>query len=293
MELRVLRYFLEVAREKNITRAADVLHVTQPTLSRQLMELEQSLGTTLFIRGSREITLTEDGNFFRQRAEEIIELADRIEREFIERDERICGTISLGCVESMGMRRLADIMKQFNQKYPNVQFDIYNGYSDDIKERIDKGIIDIGLLITPVDVSKYDFMRLNQKETWGAFIPNTFKESKLKKITFKQLSKLPLIIPKRMAVQNEILNKFGEDSKNLKIIAAYSLLSNAVLLVERGMGCAVCIDGALSIRNSSDAVFVPIFPSHVTESILVWKKEHLFSSAASVFIQMANILKEE
>lgn len=293
MELRVLRYFLEVAREKNITRAADILHITQPTLSRQLMELEQYLGTTLFIRGGREITLTEDGNFFRQRAEEIIELADRTEREFTERDERICGKISLGCAESMGMRRLVDIIEQFNQKYPSVQFDIYNGYSDDIKERIDKGIIDIGLLTAPVDVSKYDFMRLHQKETWGAFIPKTFDESRLEKITFKQLSKLPLILPKRMAAQNEILNKFGEASKNLKIIATYSLLSNAVLLVERGMGCAVCMDGALSIRNNSDAFFVPLSPEHITESVLVWKKEHLFSSASSVFIQMANILKEE
>lgn len=292
MELRVLRYFIEVAREKNITRAAELLHVTQPTLSRQLMELEQELGATLFIRGSREITLTEDGIFFRQRAEEIVELANRTEREFTQRGERVTGVVSLGCTETMGMRKLADLIEQFGASYPDVQFDIYNGFTDDIKERIDKGVIDIGLLTMPVDISKYEFVRLHQKEAWGAFIPNSYPESKLDKITYKQLSSLPLLIPKRAAVQNEILNLFGDDAKKLKIIATFSLLSNAVLLVERGMGCAVCMDGALAIRGSTQATFVPFSPEHITESVLVWKKEHLFNTASSIFIQMANILRK-
>lgn len=292
MELRVLRYFIEVAREKNITRAAELLHVTQPTLSRQLMELEQELGATLFIRGSREITLTEDGIFFRQRAEEIVELANRTEREFTQRGERVTGVISLGCTETMGMRKLADLIDRFGASFPDVQFDIYNGFTDDIKERIDKGVIDIGLLTMPVDISKYEFMRLHQKEIWGAFIPNSYPESKLDKITPKQLSSLPLLLPKRAAVQNEVLNLFDEDAKKLQIIATFTLLSNAVLLVERGMGCAVCMDGALAIRGSTRATFVPFSPEHTTESVLVWKKEHLFGTASSIFIQMANILKK-
>lgn len=167
MELRVLNYFLTVAEEGNITKAAEILHITQPTLSRQLMELEHELGTTLFIRGKRQITLTDDGILFQQRSKEIMQLVHKTENEFREQRELIGGVISLGCVESRTSCMLMEQVKEFSQKYPGVRFDLFNGYSDDIKDKIDRGLIDCGLLLEPVEISKYDFLRLKGEEVWG------------------------------------------------------------------------------------------------------------------------------
>lgn len=167
MELRTLRYFLAAANEENITRAADILHVTQPTLSRQLMDLEKELGTTLMLRGKKGMTLTDDGIYFRQRAEEIVELADRLEQDFVERNTGISGVISIGASEAAGSRLFAKLIAQFSEKYPLVQFNLYNEMADQIKDRLDKGLVDVGLLLEPVDTVKYDFVRLSQKETWG------------------------------------------------------------------------------------------------------------------------------
>lgn len=161
MELRVLRYFTTMAQEGNISRAAEILHITQPTLSRQLMDLEKELESKLFIRGKKEITLTEEGMLLYQRAQEILELSERTKQELVHRNESISGLVSVGCVEGMGTRVLADMLRNFADKYPKMQFDLYNGYSDDIKERLDKGLLDVGLLMEPVELAKYDFVRLS------------------------------------------------------------------------------------------------------------------------------------
>lgn len=170
MELRTLRYFLTAANEGNITRAAEILHVTQPTLSRQLMELERELETTLVIRGKKGLTLTDDGYFFRQRAEEIVSLADRLEQSFAQRNETVSGVISLGATEVVGFRLLAKVIKEFSQKHPMIHFRLYNEMADAIRERIDKGLVDIGLLMEPVDIGKYNFFRLPQRDTWGVLV---------------------------------------------------------------------------------------------------------------------------
>lgn len=167
MELRVLRYFLTVVNEENITRAADILHITQPTLSRQLIELERQLGTTLLIRGKRSITLTDDGLLFKQQAEEIVELAEKAENTFIVKKETLTGVIAIGATEAVGGRVLAKYMKRFREKYPKVQFDLYNDMADSIKDKMEKGLLDLGLLLGPVDTNKYEFMRLSKNETWG------------------------------------------------------------------------------------------------------------------------------
>ena len=170
MELRVLRYFLTVADEGNITRAADILHVTQPTLSRQMMELEDEMGTPLLIRGKRSVTLTDEGFLFRQQAETIVELADKLEHTFTDRKDIICGTIRIGATEALGGRTLAVYMKEFREKYPNVQFDLYNGMADNIKEMTERGLLDLGLVMEPIDTSKFEYVRLPRKETWGILI---------------------------------------------------------------------------------------------------------------------------
>ena len=291
MELRTLRYFLAAAEEENITRAADILHVTQPTLSRQIMDLEKELGATLMLRGKNGLTLTDDGIFFRQRAEEIVELADRLEQTFVERNADISGLITIGASEAVGSRLFAKLIKQFSDQYPLVQFHLYNEMADNIKDRLDKGLVDVGLLLEPVDTVKYDFVRLSQKETWGILMRDDHPLAKREAIALDEIVEYPLILPLRERVRREILNWLKRDEKDLTIPLSYTLLSNAALMVEAGLGCAFCLDGALAIHSSPRLRFVPIAPEHTTRSVLVWKKNHLFSPATSLFIQEINMLR--
>lgn len=291
MELRTLRYFLATAQEENITRAAELLHITQPTLSRQMMDLEKELGTTLMLRGKNGLTLTDDGIFFRQRAEEIVELADRLEQAFAEKNTDVSGIISIGATESIGSRLFAKLIKQFSDQYPLVRFNLYNEMADDIKDRMDKGLIDVGLLLEPVDTSKYDFIRLSQKETWGILMRDDHPLSGQECITPDEIAEYPLILPLRERVRADILNWLNKEEKDLRIPLNYTLLSNAVLLVEAGLGSAFCLDGALAIHSSPNLRFIPIHPEHTTRSVLVWKKNHLFSPATSLFIQEINMLR--
>lgn len=291
MELRTLRYFLAAAEEENITRAADILHVTQPTLSRQIMDLEKELGATLMLRGKNGLTLTDDGIFFRQRAEEIVELANRLEQAFVERNADISGLITIGASEAVGSRLFAKLIKQFSDQYPLVQFHLYNEMADNIKDRLDKGLVDVGLLLEPVDTVKYDFVRLSQKETWGILMRDDHPLAKREAIALDEIVEYPLILPLRERVRREILNWLKRDEKDLTIPLSYTLLSNAALMVEAGLGCAFCLDGALAIHSSPRLRFVPIAPEHTTRSVLVWKKNHLFSPATSLFIQEINMLR--
>ena len=291
MELRTLRYFLVAAQEKNITRAAELLHITQPTLSRQMMDLERELGTTLMLRGKNGLSLTDDGIFFRQRAEEIIELADRLEQAFAEKNVDVSGVISIGATESIGSRLFARLIKQFSDKYPLVQFHLYNEMADYIKDRMDKGLVDVGLLLEPIDTSKYDFLRLSQKETWGVLMRDDHPLSGRESVSPEEIAQYPLILPLRERVRAEILNWLKREEKDLYIPLSYTLLSNAVLLVEEGLGSAFCLDGALAIHSSPNLRFIPIYPEHTTRSVLVWKKNHVFSPATSLFIQEINMLR--
>jgi hypothetical protein len=291
MELLTLRYFLAAAQEENITKAADILHVTQPTLSRQIMNLERELGATLMIRGKHGLTLTDDGVLFRQRAEEIVELADRLEQDFVERNSDISGLIAIGASEAVGSRLFAKLIKQFSDKYPLVKFNLFNETADNIKDRLDKGLVDVGLLLEPVDTAKYDFVRLSQKETWGILMRDDHPLADSGYIMPEQIAAYPLILPLRKRVRVEILNWLGREEKDLNIPLTYTLLSNAALLVEAGMGCAFCLDGALAIRSSPRLRFIPFYPEHTTRSVLIWKKNHLFSPATSLFIQEINMLR--
>ena len=268
MELRTLRYFLAAAQEENIT-SVDILHVTQPTLSRQMMDLEKELETTLMLRGKNGLTLTDDGIFFRQRAEEIVELANRLEQAFVERNGDVSGVISIGATEAIGSRLFAKLIKRFSEKYPLVQFNLYNEMADYIKDRMDKA----------------------QKETWGVLMREDHPLAGRNAIAPDEIAEYPLILPLRERVRAEILNWLKKEEKDLNIPLSYTLLSNAVLLVEEGLGSAFCLDGALAIHSSSRLRFIPIRPEHTTRSVLVWKKNHLFSSATSLFIQEINMLR--
>ena len=285
MELRVLKYFLAVAREENITKAAEFLHITQPTLSRQLMQLEEELNAQLFIRGKNRIVLTDEGMLLRRRAEEIVDLANKTEKEFLEQDNLVTGEIFIGGGETNAMHILARIIKEFKEEYPQIKYQFYSGNADDIKERLDKGLIDIGLLTEPVDIEKYEFVRLEQKEVWGILAPKDSKLAAKEYATPQDLLKLPLLSTRRTIVQNEIANWFGQDYEQLDIIATYNLIYNAAIMVEEGIGYAICLEKLVNINDETKIRFIPFYPPLLTGTVIVWKNHQIFSPATARFIE--------
>lgn len=281
MEIRVLNYFLMVAREENITHAAELLHITQPTLSRQMIQLEEELGVTLFHRSKHRIILTEDGMLLRRRAEEIVTLAEKTVEDMKHKPSQLTGTISIGSGELKSSQFLAELIASFHQKHPQVQFEIYSGNSDNIKERIDRGILDLGLLVEPVDISKYNFARTPFKERWGIFVNESSELAKKEAVTPEELAAYPLILPQREIQQNELLNWLGEYTDSLKLIASGNLLYNIAALARCNLGCVIGLD----MNCSYDGLkFLPFHPRLETSTVLVWKKTQIFSSAGSAFI---------
>lgn len=284
VELRLLKYFIAVAQEGNITKAADALHITQPTLSRQLTQLEEELDTVLLERGKKKVLLTDEGMLFFQKALEIVELTDRAEREFKNRN-LIGGTVVIGAVESTASLIIPELIGNFVREYPNAAFELYSNYSNDVRERLDKGLIDVGLLMDSGDIEKYNYVRLPQKDVWGILARTDDPIAEKSEIHIRDIIKSPLIIPKRMSAKSEIENWIKDESK-LNIFATYNLLSNAALLVEKGVGYAVCLSSSLIFRGSDVTRFLPFTPQKITGSIFVWKKNYIYSPIVTQFIKM-------
>ncbi len=242
MELRVLRYFIEVAREQNITAAAERLHVTQPTLSKQLMELEDELGKKLLVRGKRKTTLTDDGMFLYRRAQEIVDLADKTEGAFKGTAETVTGDISIGCGETEGMSIIIDKMKRLSELYPDIRFHLYSGNDEDVSERLDNGLIDFGLFVGNTNLEKYDYLKLPVSDTWGLLMRKDCVLANLTAIGPNDIVKVPLLCSRQTLYSNELSGWLGFDFSKLNIVATYNLVSNAALMVKAGMGCALTID---------------------------------------------------
>lgn len=286
MDIRVLRYFLTVVREENITRAAEVLHITQPTLSRQLAQLEESLGVLLFHRGTRKITLTNEGLLLRRRAEEILELLDKTEKELAFQEETVEGCISLGCGELAAVRILPELFRSFTKKYPRVTYDLFTATADQVKERMESGLIDIGLLLEPIDIDKYDYIRLETREQWGVLMRPDDPLAQRTFVTPKDLAKLPIIMTRRSRVQNEISNWFGEYFKDLHILFKSNLPTNGAVMVQEGLGYAMVIRGlGDSLWDKEKICFRPLYPELSATTVLAWKRQQPFSRAAEKFIE--------
>ena len=285
MEIRVLRYFLTVVREESITKAADVLHITQPTLSRQLSQMEEEVGVKLFNRGSRRITLTNEGILLRRRAEEILQLVDKTEKELIEQEEQVEGKISIGCGEIAAVQVLPNLIKTFREKYPQVTFDIFTATADLVKEQMDKGLLDIGLLLEPVDMEKYDFIRLEVKEKWVVLMRPDSPLAEKETVTAKDLSALPLILPRRMNVQNELASWFGNYYDDLNVVFTSNLSTNSAVMVTGGLAYSLVIEGAVPFWDQSKVTYRPLAPSLTATSVLAWKRGQPFSLAAAKFIE--------
>ena len=285
MEIRVLRYFLTVVREESITKAADVLHITQPTLSRQLSQMEEEVGVKLFNRGSRRITLTNEGILLRRRAEEILQLVDKTEKELIEQEEQVEGKISIGCGEIAAVQVLPNLIKTFREKYPQVTFDIFTATADLVKEQMDKGLLDIGLLLEPVDMEKYDFIRLEVKEKWVVLMRPDSPLAEKETVTAKDLSALPLILPRRMNVQNDLASWFGNYYVDLNVVFTSNLSTNSAVMVTGGLAYSLVIEGAVPFWDQSKVTYRPLAPSLTATSVLAWKRGQPFSLAAAKFIE--------
>lgn len=283
MELRVLNYFLMVSQEENITKAAQLLHVTQPTLSRQLMQLEDELGVKLFERSNHSIVLTSDGLLLKRRAQEIVSLAEKTKRE-LTTEKELSGEIEIGSGEFKSFSLLADVIAAFSAKHPGVRFHLNSGNADTIKERLENGGLDIGLLADPVDISRYEFTRLPQKETWGIIAHNDFAIAKRPFVTPKDLIGLPLILPHRRMVREEIQNWFGDLYGDVNVFATYDLLYNAAIMAQKKMGIILTIE----LESRFDEVkFVPFAPKMEFGSVLVWKKNQIQSAAMEAFIDFS------
>ena len=281
MELRVLRYFLTIAEEENITRAADILHVTQPTLSRQIMQLEDELGTKLFKRSKYCIKLTEDGLFLKRRAEEILSLAENTAESISNKNKDIVGEITIGCTETHSMNRFAEKMAEFRRLHSGVSYRVYTTNADGIKENIEKGVFELGLVTEPVDTSRFETLHLKGKERWGALVKADDPLAQKEFVYPEDVNCLNLILPTRSEVRYILEGWLGKSFQDLQIAAYYNLGRNVAVMVHEGLGTGICFD---LFADYDGLKFIPMLPPLMTGSAVCWKKNQLFSTVTKSFI---------
>ena len=288
MEIRVLKYFLTTIREGNITKAAKYLNLTQPNLSRQINMLERDIGHKLFERKHNNIILTPEGILLKKRAEEIINMVDKTRAEFNFTDKVIAGDIFIGAGETWAMSLVASVMKDVQSDYSHIRYNIYSGNFQDITEKLDKGLLDFGLLIDPADLSKYDYLKIPLKDTWGLAMRKDSPLSNKKNITKRDLLNIPLIIS-RQVIETEIEDNdfsrwFSDTFDNLNITATYNLIYNALIMVSEGMGYALCLDKLIDNMYHKNICFIPLKPKLESGINIVWKKNQEFSRASKIFL---------
>ncbi len=288
MEFRVLRYFLTVAREGSITAAANSLHLTQPTLSRQLQDLEKELGQKLLIRGKYKVSLTPEGMMLRKRAQEIVDMVEKTEAEFQSIKDIISGDIYIGGGESDSMKYIAEIIKEINADYPGIKFHIYSGNAEDVTERLDKGLLDFGVLIQPVDLSKYDNISLPEKDVWGVIMRKDSPLAQKDVIILEDLTNLPLInsrqAMRKTSSKNEFIEWFQGKFDELNTVATINLVYNAAVMVKAGIGYAITLDKLVDTSKESELCFRPLYPKLESGLDIVWKKYQVFSPAVKLFL---------
>ncbi len=284
MELRVLNYFLAVAREENFTKAAQQLHVTQPTLSRQIADLEQELGVKLFVRSNHNIILTEDGMILKHRAQEILSLADKTKRDFMQKDKTLSGTISIGSGEFRSTEYLAKIIAAFRKKYPNVTYEIYSGNANNIRDYIERGFLDIGLMSEPIDMRKYNFINMPMKERWGVFVPHTSSLFEKENVKPQDLAGMSVVTATGDFNQSRIGKWLGVYKDQVEIAATANLPYNEAVLAKENIGVMLSIDLNCTYENLR---FIPLQPVLEVSTALGWKKDQIFSAVTSAFIDFA------
>lgn len=288
MELRVLGYFLAVAREQSIVRAAESLHLSQPILSTQIKALEEELGKQLLIRGSkgtRKVTLTEEGMILRKRAEEILSLVQKTEREISFSDEMIVGDVCIGTGETDAVRFIARAAKELYASYPGIHYHISSGNSDFVSEQLDKGLIDFGIIFGNVDHAKYNSIELPFRDIWGVLMKKDSALAAKEVIQPEDLWDKPLIISNQDDSKGTLTAWFKKELSELEIVATYNLLFNASLMVEEGLGYAIGLDKIINTTGNNTLCFRPLSPQMEAGMHIIWKKYQMFSKASEKFIE--------
>ncbi len=285
MEYRVLKYFLTVAQEENITKAAEVLHTTQSNLSRQLAELEKIIGKKLFERGSRKITLTEEGMFLRKRAKEIIELTERTENDLKAFDEVVSGVVHIGAVETQTMRMIAKCMLSLKKTYPQITYNFLSGSIAEITDGLNKGLLDFGLLVAPVDMQKYDYIKLPQNDIFGLLMRKDNPLARLQSIHPNDIGNLPVWVAHQQLEGNVLSGWLGRDVQSLNIISTFNLITTPSMMIEEGFGMAFTFDNLVNISENSNLCFRSLEPKVEAELYLVWKKFQMFTKPAKLFLE--------
>lgn len=284
MELRVLRYFLEVAREGNVTHAAQRLHISQPTLSRQIKELEEELGKKLFARSNYSVSLTEEGMLLRKRAEDILDMADKTIAEFQALDEINGGDIHIGCAESNGIAPFIRVIQSLQKQYPRIRYHFYSSGTDAVNERLDRGLLDFAIIIQEADLAKYNYLKMPSKDHWGVIMRKDHPLAERSCIHLHDLTEIPLILS-RQAMREEMPRWFGEAQDKLNIVATYDLLFNTSVMVREGFGCVLGFEGLVYTGPDSDLCFRPLEPALESPMYIIWRKYQVFSPAATLLLE--------
>lgn len=284
MELRVLRYFLEVAREGSITHAARRLHISQPTLSKQLKELEEELGKKLFVRGNYNVHLTDEGMLLRKRAEDILDMVGKTEEEFRSLGSVTSGEVRIGCAESEGICHLARRLRSLQERYPGIRFHLFSGDRGDLAERLDRGLLDFAVLVEAVDLVRYHYLVLPGFDAWGLIMPRDHPLARKEYIEPQDLMDLPLICP-RQGLQQELSRWFGNRVTRLNIVATINLAYNGSILAREGLGCVLTFDRLIDVGPDSGLCFRPLSPPLHSKLYWVWKKYQVFSPAAELLLE--------
>lgn len=283
MEIRVLRYFLEIAREENMTRAAERLHISQPSLSRQMKELESELGKKLFVRSSYSIHLTEEGMLLRKRAEDLLAMADKITNEFKTMDDITGGDIYIGCAESYLIKYLAQAVRQLNIRYSGIRYHITSGDTEQVAERLDKGLFDMAFIVEPPELSKYNYLEVPETDTWGAIMRKDCPLSKKKAIRIEDIIDYPIFCSEQSA-RVDLPRWCGENIDKLNIMATFNLANNEAVFVREGLGIALTFDRLVDTGYDSELCFRPVTPALHTKMYVIWKKYQIFTPIAELLL---------
>lgn len=285
MEIRVLRYFLEIAREGNMTHAAERLFVSQPTLSKQMKELEIELGKKLFKRGSNSVTLTNEGMLLRKRAEDILDMVDKTANEFRSLDEVTGGEVRIGCAESHQIKYLARIIKKFKEKYPLFRYHLSSGNTEQVTERLDRGLFDFAIIVEPPDLSKYNYIEIPETNTWGVLMRKDSPLSQKERIRVEDLLEIPLICSEQ-SMREDIPRWCGEKVDHLLFSGSTNLFYNGSIFVKEGLGYMLTFDHLADTGTDSSLCFRPLEPVLETKMYLIWKKYQIFTPIAELLLEM-------
>ena len=285
MDIRVLKYFLAVAREQSFSTAAERLFLSQPTLSRQLKELEDELGKTLLVRSNKGVTLTEEGIILRKRAEEIIDLMDKTEQEVRQSNDSVSGTVYIGAGETYAIKLIADTAHHLKADYPGIHYSFFSGNGTDVMEKLDRGLMDFGLIFGNIDRTRYEAIEIPLHDTWGVLMRQDEPLAKKASLTISDVSGLDLIIPRQPNHSTMLSEMIAEQAPDANIVAEYNLIYNASVMVGEGIGCAIALDRLINVSGDSKLCFRPFDPPMEAVCSFIWKRYSVFTKAAGIFLE--------